>query len=250
MANTTLETARLHASLLELMRAGSPVDLAVATNPLEKRNVEIEQVGGVHDSALFELRDGRAGFRAAIAVTNQTSRGIDVVEIELQSGCMGSDWDWLTPQQIRWRDQKKNRYCGYQAYVFPGNGGGLQLQYDDVLNHLLLEHGRLPSKRRLEGWLLAVGGPMPMELRHGQWLDLSLAIIGADHMEYAETIRLWTERLEPMLRKMPPRTGLFEQAEKDAAVRPRQVAQTAVWTDGQNRRASYRGDKSRLEISD
>jgi hypothetical protein len=206
MSRTASKTAEFHASLAELMRAGSPVDLSVATKPAE---VEIEQVGGIHDSALFELPDGHVAVRADIAVTNQTTRTIDVIDIELRTPWVGSLWDWLKPQRIRFQGRARLE-SSFEVYQFPGKYG-LQLPCEDVINHVLLGRRRLPGRCQVEGWPLGIGGRMPVELRHGQWLDLSLAIIGSDHREYATTIQLWTERLDPRPKTVTPRSSLFEQ---------------------------------------
>jgi hypothetical protein len=37
---------------------------------------------------------------------------------------------------------------------------------------------------------------MPHDLRHGQWLKPTLALIASDHREHTAQIQLWTERLE------------------------------------------------------
>ena len=37
---------------------------------------------------------------------------------------------------------------------------------------------------------------MPHDLRHGQWLKPTLALIASDHREYTAQIQLWTDRLE------------------------------------------------------
>jgi hypothetical protein len=228
MSKTALKTAELHVSLAELMRAGSPVDLSVATKPDNRERVGIEQVGGVHESAVFELPDGRVAVRADIAVTNQATRAIDVVDVELQTPWGDSLWDWLTPRRFSFRGRGK-RKCSYQAYQFPGECG-LQLPYETVINHVLLERRRLPGGRRLEGWILGIGGRMPAELYHGKWLDLSLTIIGSDHREYATTIQLWTERLEarakavtlptkPLRTKCPAPASGYEDCGPDGLVR-------------------------------
>jgi hypothetical protein len=215
VSKTAMKNAELHARLVELMRAGSPVDLSVATKQVERQKVEIEQRGGIYDSAVFELEDGRVGLRADIAVTNQTARTLDVVDIELLAAGWDSRWDWLRPQRINFQG-RANRDCVQAMYIFPGKCG-LQLECDQVINDTLLERRRLPSKRPLEGWLLAIGGRMPATLRHGQWLDMSLVITGSDHAEYAETLRLWTERLDPRPRALRPPMNLFAQAEKNTS---------------------------------
>ena len=72
LMNKTASNARLKASLEELAQLGSPVDLSVAVTEVENEKVEIEQVGGINESHLFELQDGRVACMADIAVTNQT----------------------------------------------------------------------------------------------------------------------------------------------------------------------------------
>jgi len=37
---------------------------------------------------------------------------------------------------------------------------------------------------------------MPHDLRYGQWLKPTLALIASDHHEYTAQIQLWTDRLE------------------------------------------------------
>src|ERR1700730_13487630 len=41
----------------------------------------------------------------------------------------------------------------------------------------------LEPQRFHDGWFVATGGPMPKTLRHGQWIDATLAIITSDHNE-------------------------------------------------------------------
>ncbi len=225
MSKTALKTAELHESLAALKRAGSPVDLSVAPKRDDRETVEIEQQGGEHDSALFGLADGNVAVRADIVVTNQTSRAIDVIDIELRTPWVGNRWDWLKPERIRLQGRAKREKYSFEVYQFPGKYG-LQLPYEDVINHLLLGRRRLPGGCQVKGWLLGIGGGMPAELRHGQWLDLSLTLIGSDHREYATTIRLWTDRLDPRPKTVTPRTSLFEQY----APPPREITRTAVRT--------------------
>jgi hypothetical protein len=225
MCKTALSAAKLKASLQELAELGSPVDLSVAATEVENEKVEIEQVGGIYDSKIFELEDRRVACMVDITVTNQTTRTIHVVDVELSTTWGDIQWNWLTPREIKFHDRSK-RDCGYLAYQFPGKCG-LELESDQVINHSLLVDRRLPSKRPLEGWLLGIGGPMPAKLRYGQWLDLRFAIIGADHAEYATTLHLRTERLEARTKIVKPRTSLFAQALEEAAMRPRDVTHTA-----------------------
>jgi hypothetical protein len=37
---------------------------------------------------------------------------------------------------------------------------------------------------------------MPPDLRHGQWLKPTLALVASDHREHTAKIQLWTDRLE------------------------------------------------------
>ncbi len=61
----------------------------------------------------------------------------------------------------------------YTLHLIP-IGLGAQLEYprDMVLNHVLLNRGILGPGHPLDGLLLARGGPMPVELRHGQVIKL------------------------------------------------------------------------------
>ncbi len=203
----TTGSADLRASLQELIRAGSPVDLSVADSDRENEKLEITQVGGIHESSIFELPNGRAGYRMALLITNQTSQTIYTSELELRTSREDNFFQWLSPLRIPVRNRRKPN-TSYQAYRFPGPSG-LELPYDQVLNHILGEGRGLPPNRPIEGWLLAVGGRMPAELRHGQWLDVTLAIVGSDHTEYTQDIRLWTERLEARPKAMERRSNLF-----------------------------------------
>jgi hypothetical protein len=204
-------SARSRELLEELAQSGSPVDLSVADADVQVEKVEIEQVGGIHDSRIFELQDGRWAFMVDLAVTNQTSRTIDVVEVGLHTAWDDDRFEWLTAREVKTQVRGKRR-C-YQLYKFPGSCG-LDLPYDDVINHYLIEHRRLPAKRRLNGWLLGIGGLMPPELLHGKWVNPTLAIIGADHGKYSTTIHLWTDRLEARPKNKQRRTSLFVGAEE------------------------------------
>ena len=184
----------LRASLQELARLGSRVDLSVADSDHENEKLEITQLEGLLESSIFELADGRAGYRTYLRITNQTHRTIYTPEVELRTSWEGDFFHWLQPLRIPFRDGKKTD-ASYEIYRFPGPSG-LELEYDDVLNHVLLEDRCITPERPLEGWLLASGWRMPAELRHGQLVDVTLAIIGSDHTEYTQNIRLWTERRE------------------------------------------------------
>jgi len=223
-----MNTAELRTTLEELSRFGSPVDLSVATKAGTKEKVEIVQVGGIHDSMIFELQDGRIACAAAIAVTNLTSRTIYGIDVELRTTWGDTQWDWLQPRRIDSLGRAKGEY-GYLEYRLPGKCG-LQLEYDQVINHFLFERQRLPSRRPLDGFLVGIGGLMPSELRHGQWLELTVAIIGPDHTEYAKTIHLRTERLEARPKVVKPQASLA----KEEARSPR-AGQDGFWFGSGNR---------------
>jgi hypothetical protein len=182
----TLNRAKLAASLTELAEAGSPVDMSVADTEDQHVGVEIEQVGGVHDSMVFELPGGLAGYILDMAFTNQTSRTIYCRDIDLRLPWEDSLFNWMQDPREAGRSE---------LYRFPGRNP-LQYPRDEVINHVLLDDGALTSMRPLRGLLLATGRPMPESLFHGQWLVATLAILASDHAEYTSAIRLWTERLE------------------------------------------------------
>jgi len=157
----TTRNPNVHASLQELARLGSPVDLcagqpSMADTDRENEKLEIAQVGGIHDSSIFELPDGRAGCRIVLLITNQTSRAIHTPEVELRTSSWEDDFfQWLEPLSIQVRNSRKPD-TSYQVYRFPGPSG-LELQYDQVLNHILLEDQSVAPERPFKGFLLAVG---------------------------------------------------------------------------------------------
>ncbi len=143
----------------------------MAVTEVEIQKVEIEQVGGCIESCLFELKDGGVAYIADIAITNQTSRTIDLIDLELRTPWDDKLFRWLLPVEIHTgakRDQS------YSIYRFPG--GGPEFAYKDVINHHLVERKTLPGKRRLAGWLLGIGGFMPDSLVHGQLLKSGLTV--------------------------------------------------------------------------
>ncbi len=220
----TASRAKLKELLYELAQSGSPLDPSVAETEVENEKVEIDQVGGMIESQLFELEDGRVACRADIVVTNQTSRTIYVVDVELRVPWDNSLFKWLTPLQVKSQGRAK-RESAYSVYQFPGKYGG-ELAYNEVINHLLLERKRLPAKLPLPGCLLGIGGLMPPGLRHGHLLDMTLTIVGSDHAEYSTTIHLWTDRLQARTKIAKTRTPIFASPVEEETMLAQDVTDT------------------------
>lgn len=228
--NKTSSNARFKASLEELAQLGCPVDLSVAVTEIEDEKVEIEQVGGLLESHIFPLQNKRTDYIVDIAVTNQTSRSIDVIDVKLKTPWDNRLFEWVrpfrvpvTPLQVKLQGRaKRENPLVYDLADEPG----LRFAYDEVINHHLLEARKLPAKRRLEGLLLGIGGFMPDSLVHGELLEMSLTIIGADHAEYSEPIRFWTERLLPRPTTVKTRTSIFAELVEREAARARDDTRT------------------------
>jgi hypothetical protein len=244
--NKTSSNARLKASLEELAQFGSPVDLSVAVIEVEDEKVEIDQVGGVYESHIFDLEDGHVACIADIAVTNQTGRTIDVVDFELRATWDNNLFELLTPHQVKLQGRAK-RGSSCSVYKFPGKHG-LELEYGEVINHHFLERKRLPAKRRLAGWLLGIGRRMPAGLRHGEMQDVHLKIIGADHTEYARTIHLWTDRSQVPTKIVTTRESIFERPVVERASHARGVSRIAPIPASQST-ASNRSKRELLELA-
>jgi hypothetical protein len=74
---------------------------------------------------------------------------------------------------------------------------------------------------------------MPHYVRHGQWLEPTLALTASDHREYTAQIRLWTDRLES---SRPQERPVFIKTRLD----PRSALQSwlaisTVWSTLRNR---------------
>lgn len=210
----TQDSVRLGATLRDLAAVGSTVDLSVAAVLEENVKVEICQVGGVTESTVLELPDGRAGYIFDLEIINQTSETIYLSETELRLPWEDPLFDWLpdpkeTERTISYSRKKPNGRREHvdvvsESYWF---AGGAELEYprELVLNHVLLQQCALPPRRPLKGLLLARGGPLPTNLRHGHWLKPTFALIASNHIEYAVEIQLWTNRLEvPKRTKQTP----------------------------------------------
>ncbi len=202
---------RLKTMLEELSRFGSPVDMSVAEVQPEFQKVEIAQIGAVDLARIVELENHRLAYMFEVSVINHTSRAIEVSDVVLRAPWDDRPFHWLEPTQVAFRDGRKT---GRElSYSLPGVT--TRFDYDLVLNHDLIDRGKLPSRRELQGWLLADGMPAP--LNHGQQYELSLTIVTADNAEYSATLHLFCERLR-VRRFAKPRKSIFAApAEHDRA---------------------------------
>jgi hypothetical protein len=200
----TQDSVKLGAALRELAAVGCIVDLSVA-EVSEENEVEIHQVGGVHESTLFDLPNGGAGYIFEVEIINQTSKAIYCSGIpELRMPWEDSLFSWLpdpreTPRRTSYYRIKPNGRreridAVSESYSFPG---GAQLEYPRalVLNHRLA-NGVLAPGRPLRGLLLASGNRMPSGLLHGQWLEPTFSITSSRHVEYTAKVQLWIDRLQ------------------------------------------------------
>lgn len=193
--------SELKARLEELARFGSPVDLSVAAVDVASQKVGIEQVGSVDLSRIVELPDHSLACITEVSVINRTSRAIDIIDVDLRAPWDESPFSLLKPAQVAFREGRKT---GWEpSYSFPGLS--MRWDYDQVLNHSLVELDSLPSRRQLQGWLLATG--MPAQLKHGQQYELLLTIVAADNAEYSATLHLLSERRP--VRKLAKRRSIF-----------------------------------------
>jgi hypothetical protein len=186
---------------------GSPVDLSVATQEFRSPEVEIWQSGGVNDSYVFELEDGRIACILDAGVCTHTSKPIYIEDVELRMPWK-STFQWLTPHKVTSRNRRGAATSSYEEYRFPGRNGP-ELDSKDVINHVLIERKILPARRPICGWLLAIGDLMPRHLFRGGWIDAVLVITTSDHTEFCEPIHLWIERSERRRRSAPRTLDLF-----------------------------------------
>ena len=158
---------------------GVPLDRSV-----DGIDVEIEQVGGVADSIVFDLDDGRCGWMIDLLITNQTSRSIWVRDVALWPRWPNPDFEYLPdPKEVGGKPY---------YYRFPGKGA-FELPREQVINHVLLHRGILKPGRPVKGWLLGIGNPKPPTLLRGVHVEVEFAIIAYDHSEYEEKTALWVD---------------------------------------------------------
>src|SRR5438067_2530781 len=200
---------RLEDSLKELANLGSPVDLAVVATESARDQLEIEQFGNPQDNKIFELEDGRTAYMLGVGLINQASKAMYIDDVELQLPWAERLFEWLLPKTAIFKNRNKAKASSYERYKFPGKNG-LELPIEEVINHALTPDTRLFPRRRVRGWLLATGGPMPKNLIQGAQIRSSLVITTSDHLEHREQILLWTERLQSRPTLPKRRASLFE----------------------------------------
>ena len=191
------QNTNLSALLRKLSERGCPVDLSVADEEVELPKVEIAQTGPVYGSTVFDLEDGRAGYIFGVDLINHSSTPIYSPEFELRRAWQDPAFEWLPDP---WAPYRHGHHC---YYSFPGKGAP-EFPRDQVLNHLLLsENGVLQPRTPYKGYLLAIGGPMPKQLRHGDDVEATLLVTIPDHSEFVEPILLFADRcaVKPKVRE-------------------------------------------------
>ena len=209
-------------ALAELAAFGSPVDLSVTVRD-ENPDLHIEQVGGVSESVIFDLPNHRTGYILNAEILNRGSKTIYLRGLELQLPWEDPGFDWLPDPETQdhgQNRQQKSRKAGnrkgrrravqtsLQEYWFPASGG-LAFPRDQVVNHYLVENGKLTRKPQ-RGLLLAIGGRMPTDLRHGALLEASLVVFDVDEIEYRHPVTFWIERRAVVAKPAIRNLGLFE----------------------------------------
>jgi hypothetical protein len=178
------QNTNLSPLLRKLKQLGSPVDLSVAEGKVAEPKVEIAQYGPSTENRIFELDERHAGYIFGLEIFNRTSRPIYCPDIELCIPWRDPCFQWLTDK----------RHHDVPHYVFPGKGAPL-FPRDQVLNHALLsERAVLQPRVPYQGWLLAVGGRMPDQLRDRVQVETTLVIVASDRTEYRQKILLVAER--------------------------------------------------------
>ncbi len=205
---------RLRDILEQLASVGSPVDLTVCEAGQENAKLEILQQGWVGGSQVLELESGRAAFMAELAITSQSSRTIDIVDVELQWPWGQGSFQWLSPVSVPLPRQARRRQEWHTAYWL----GRLEFPCDEVINEALIKRRKLSARSRIEGMLLGVGGSIPMGIRNRQLLSMRLAIYTADHAECSADLKVLLQRSERRANIGRKRSRIFEDVDLSAAI--------------------------------
>ena len=203
----------LRLALEELAAFGSPVDLSVVQEDL---SLNIQQVGGVSDSIIFDLPHHRAGFIIDIEILNRRSRTIYLRDIELQLPWADPWFQWLPDPGTENHDAKKAtgkksgrpRMQPPPRYCFPSSDG-LEFPRHQVLNHHLAENGKL-TRKPMRGLLLAVGARMPDSLLHGSFLEASLVLRDVEGIAHRAAVTFTVDRRAVIAKPKTQNLGLFE----------------------------------------
>ena len=198
-AKTQKETA---INLLWLADHGCPVDIL----ELES-SIRIEQKAGDDLTRLFDLPDGRTGFVLDLRIINggPGARSIRRLEFKVPWPDFGFQ---LLPDPRETGGPYKN------LYFFPGES--LEFSRVSVLNHFLHTDTILQPHHPISGLLLAVGNPMPPEIRHLARLTAMFSIITDSGIPGICEIEMWADRMSMAETRTKKRRraneGLFERA--------------------------------------
>jgi len=203
----------LRYALQELAESGSPVDLSVTE---ENYCLQIQQVGGLSDSIIFDLPNHRAGFILDLEIVNRRPKTIYLLDLELQLPWEDPWFQWLpdpgtqnhNARKAQGKNLKRMRMQSPPRYCFPSSDGP-EYSRDEVLNHHLAENGKLTQKP-MRGVLLAIGGRMPDSLLNGSFLKASLVLRNVQGIAHRGAVTFCVERRNVTTKPGPQNLGLFE----------------------------------------
>ena len=172
----------------QLREAGCPLLPEKALTDASSQGLLIKQLGYI-ETRLFDLDCGGTGCMIDLEITNERPREIVIADFELRL-----PWKELN---LRWPDDPALQ-AGGNVYRFPGNSAP-DFPHNVVINHRVLENGKLSRGKFLIGFLLGLSyDSLPAHLVHGERIDLSFSVIDIGETPYSTDISVWIDRTEKL----------------------------------------------------
>jgi len=193
------ETAK---HLVWLAHHGCPVDIQEI-----KSSIRIEQKTGDDLTRIFDLPGGLTGCILDLRIINEGPGPRSIRELEFKVRGLDFGCRWL-------QDPRETGGQYRNLYFFPGES--LEFSRVSVLNHFLHTDTILQPHHPISGLLLALGNPMPPEIRHLARLTAMFSIITDAGIPGICEIEMWADRMSMAETRTKKRRrangGLFERA--------------------------------------
>jgi hypothetical protein len=166
-----------------LIAAGCPVDRIDPQIEKRQRDLAIRLLNS-HESSIFDLQFGGTGYMLDVAITNLRSRPFTVCELSVEL-----PWD---DPQFFWLEDPHESSPESEDYFFSRS---LTFPRTMVLNHLVLDYGRIPRYRVLTGLLLGRSfGSIPASYNHGSQVQAVIHVVDYADADHVFNLSIFVDR--------------------------------------------------------
>jgi hypothetical protein len=169
-----------------------------------KNGLLIRLVPEIASNCAVDLGEYGTFFQCYIRLTSNLSRLFTPTEFRLERSWEDPEFHWLEDPNKVW--PPKSLYIVYPERKF-------RYERSYVLNHYTDVRHTLRRGQSLQGYLLAMGGPMPDDVQHGTTIPSIVCVVDQFDCLFSCPIPLWADRSNRLLRatrKMTRKGRLFD----------------------------------------